>query len=368
MKFSCYKSDLNEALQFVIRAVAVKPDTPVLSGIYLRAEGSTLELQANNFSMGIITRIPINTEVAGEIVISGKLFQEFIRNMPDETISFSKEDNLLKIQSGGATVDLLTMSASDFPKVKTPETNNSFKIRATLLRDLIKRTIFAVAIDKDNRMIFKGCSFDIKGDQITLAATNTHRIAVAKAQLTESYSDSNFIAPADTLRGIMLRINPDDAENYVMINYSTRYLTFTFDNVFVTSRIIEGQFPPYDRIIPTSSTTRVIVNTAKFKRVVEFISIISQEVEYNTIKFVFADGGIDIFATSIKIGSANQNIEAEIEGDELDISFNVGYIADVLRIIESDKVVIALNDKYSPAAFTEPGKDDYVYVVTPVRA
>lgn len=367
MKFSCYKSDLAEALQFVIRAVAVKPMTPILAGIYLKAEGSMLELQANNFSTGIITRIPVNTEIAGEVVVSGKRFQEFIRNMPDDTITFSDENNSLIMESGGASVELLTMAAIDFPKVKTPETNNSFNINTNVLRNLIHKTVFAVAKD-DSRPIFTGCSFEIKGNQLAIAATNTHRLAVIKTQLADSYSESSFVIPADTLRGIMSRIDPKDVENYVMINYSTRYLTFTFDNVFVTSRLIEGQFPPYDKIIPASSTTRVTVDTAAFKRVVEFISLMSKDIEYNTIKLVFADGGIEISSNSPEVGSASQNVEAEIEGDDLEIAFNFEYIADVLRVIESKTVNIALNDKYSPAAFTEPDNDNYVYIATPVRA
>ena len=143
MKFSCYKNDLTEALQFVIRAVAVKPMTPILAGIYLKAEGSMLELQANNFSTGIITRIPVNTEVSGVTVVSGKRFQEFVRNMPDDTITFSDEDNnnSLRIESGGASVELLTMTAGDFPKVKTPETDNSFKIRPRMILVRFSRAV-----------------------------------------------------------------------------------------------------------------------------------------------------------------------------------------------------------------------------------
>lgn len=369
MKFSCYKSDLNEALQFVIRAVAVKPMTPVLAGIYLKAEGSMLELQANNFSTGIVTRIPVNTEVAGETVVSGKRFQEFVKNMPDDTITFSDEDdkNTLMIDSGGASVELLTMTASDFPKVKTPDTDNSFKIRTTTLRNLIRRSVFAVAKD-DSRPIFTGCCFEIKGDTISLVATNTHRLALVKEQLADSYNECSFVVPAETLRGLMLRINPTDTENYVTINYSTRYLTFTFDNVFVTSRLIEGQFPPYDRVIPSSSTTNVKVDTAEFKKAVEFVSLMSKETEYNTVKFVFGDGGIEISSNSPEVGGAVKNIEAEIDGDDLEISFNVDYIADVMRIIETKQINIALNDKYSPAAFTEPDNSDYIYIATPVRA
>ncbi len=369
MKFSCYKSDLTEALQFVIRAVAVKPMTPVLAGIYLKAEGSMLEIQSNNFSTGIVTRIPVNTEVAGETVVSGKRFQEFVKNMPDDTITFSDEDsnNSLTIESGGASVELLTMNASDFPKVKTPETDKSFKIRTTTLRDLIRKTVFAAAKETD-RPIFTGGYFEIKGDKISLIATNTHRFALATEQLADAYPDSSFVVPAETLRGLMLRIDPKDVENYITINYSDRYLTFSFDNVFMTARLIEGQFPPYDRIIPTSSTTQVTVDTIEFRNAVEFVSLMSKETEYNTVKLSFNNGGIEISSNSPDIGGAVKNIEAEISGDELDISFNGSYISDVLKVINGKQVNIALNDRYSPAAFTEPDNDNYVYIATPVRA
>ena len=369
MKFSCYKSDLTEALQFVIRAVAVKPMTPILAGIYLKAEGSMLELQSNNFSTGIITRIPVNTEMAGETVILGKRFQEFVKNMPDDTITFSDEDggNLLTIESGGAAVELLTMTASDFPKVKTPDTDKAFKIRTTTLRDLIRKVAFAAAKDND-RPIFTGGSFEIKDDKITLVATNTHRLALASEQLAEPYPEASFIVPADTLRGLMLRIDPKDIDNYVTIKYSERYLTFSFDNVFMTARLIEGQFPPYDRVIPSSSTTHVKVDAVEFKAAVEFVALMSKETEYNTVKLSFGNGGIEISSNSPDIGGAVKNVEADIDGDDLDINFNANYILDVLKVIDGKQLNIALNDRYSPAAFTEPDNDNYIYVATPVRA
>jgi len=367
MKFSCYKNDLSEALQFVIRAVAVKPMTPILAGIYLKADGTLLEMQANNFSTGIRTQIPVNTEAPGEIVVTGKRFQEFVRNMPDDTITFHDEDNTLVIESGGANVELLTMSPADFPKVKTPETESSFSIRTNTLRDLIRKTVFAVAKD-DTRPIFTGCCFEVRGDQISLVATNTHRLALAKEELPEAFGDCVFVVPADTLRGLLSRIDPRDSDNYIRVDYSTRYLTFTFDNVFVTSRLIEGMFPPYDRVIPTSSTTQVNVNTADFKAAIDFVALMSKETEYNTVKLVFSGEGIEISSNSPEVGGAVKRVEADFNGDELEISFNVDYIADVLRVIDSSRVNIALNDRYSPAAFTEPDNDSYVYVATPVRA
>ena len=367
MRFSCYKDDLNDALQFVIRAVAVKPQTPVLSGIYLRAEGSMLELQANNYSMGIIVRIPVNTEEPGDIVVGGKKFQEFVRNMPDKTITFFDEDNSLVMESGGASVRLLTMTTQEFPKVKTPDAESSFRIRTIVLQDLIRRTVFAAAKDDDSRPIFKGCCFEIKNNAINLVATNTHRLALAKGTLPDNYDGMSFVVPADTLRDIMNRIDSKDADNYVTVNYSRRFVAFTFDNVFVTARLIEGLFPPYDRVIPTSSTTRVTVDTKDFKEAIELVALMSKETEYNTVKFVFNSDGIEISSDSPEIGGAVKTVEADCDGDDLTIAFNAGYIIDVLKIIDTAKVEISLNDQFSPAAFIEPGNENFVYIATPVR-
>lgn len=370
MKFSCYKSDLNEALQFAVRAVAVKPQTPILAGIYLKAEGSTLEVQANNYSTGIIVKIPVNTESPGEVVIGGKRLYDFVRTIPGDTITFSTENSAgtLKIAAGGANVELMTMAAEDFPKVKRPESERSFSVSTKVMHELIRRTVFAVA-KEETRPVFTGCAFEIKGDNITLVATNTHRLALAKDKLIYSAPDCNFVVPAETLRGLMQRLDQQrDADNNIKVDYSTRYLTFSFDNVFVNSRLIEGQFPPYDRVIPSFTATNAIVNTEEFKTAVEFVGLMSKETEYNTVKFTLGDDRIEISSNSPEGEGAVKSVFAAVEGDCSEISFNVNYILDVLKVIDSFKLHIALNDCFSPAVFTEPENENYIYVATPVRA
>lgn len=367
MKFSCYKSDLLDALACVAQALPAKAQTPILSGIYLNADNSTLEIQANNFSLGIITRIPVNVEEAGAVVVSGKRLVNFTKNMLDDTITFTVEGNALRMDSGGASVDLLTMNPDDFPKVKTPDVNGSFKILGSLMRDLIKRTIFAVSKLED-RPIFTGVNVEIKGDTITLVATNTHRFALAKAKLPDTYPDCAFVVPANTLRTIMNRINPKDADNYIMINYSTRYLTFTFDNVFVNSRLIEGIFPPYDKVVPKDPDIHVTVDTNEFEQAVNFVALMSKETEFNTITFGIGDNAIEISADSNAVGNACKFVEADIDGNtDLRISFNVAYISDVLKVVDDSKLNIAFNDKYTPCLFTEPGNSNFLYVASPVR-
>lgn len=368
MKFSCYKSDLLDALTVTAQALPAKPQTPIISGIYLHADNSSLEIQANNFSTGIIARIPVNVEQAGSIVVSGKRLLNFVKNMPDDTISFAVEDNCLQLYSGGATVELLSMNPDDFPKVKQPDADNSFKILGSLLHDLIKRTIFAVAKVED-RPIVTGVLVEIKGDTITLVATNTHRLALAKAKLPDSYPDCSFVVPATTLRTILSRINPKDADNYITINYSTRYLTFQFDNVFIYSRLLEGVYPPHDKVIPKSPDTRVTIDMNDFEQAINFVALMSKETEYNTVFFDFNSGNaIEISSNSSEVGAANKFVDAVIDGNnDLRIAFNVNYISDVLKVLDSTKLNIAFNDKYSPCLFTEPNNDNFLYLATPVR-
>ena len=370
MKFSCYKGDLNEALRFVMKAVAVKPITPTLAGIYLKADGSTLELQANKLSSGIVTTLPCSTEVPGEIVVIGKQLYDYARVLHDNLITFQDEnsDNILAIESGGARIELLKMPASDFAKVKTDDLENLFLIQSVVLRELIRKTVFAVAKEEDARPIFTGCYFEIKDNQLSLVATNAHRLAFAKTELSDKYKDGAFVVPAESLRGLIDRIDPGKTDSSMRVTYSDRNMMVNFENVIMTTRLIDGAFPPYDKVIPTSSTTRVKVDTSELKRAVELVSLAAKQNEYNTAKFIFSQTGIEISSNASEGGGAGQNIVAEVEGDDLEISFNVNYIADVLRVIDSPYLNIALNDRYSPAAFTELNDDKYLYIVTPVRA
>lgn len=368
MRFTCYKNDLVEALQIVIRSVAVKPMTPILSGIYLKADDRALEMQANNFSTSISLKIPVSTEVGGEVVLGGKRFQEFIRNMPEDTVTFFGQDaaNVFSMESGGARVELLTMPVMDFPKVKVPDTDSSFKVRSTVLKNLIRKTVFAVA-KEDEHPVFKGCCFEVDENHLSLVATNSHRIAIAKELIRESDNRNSFVVPPDTLRGLMQYFDPNDIDNFVEINYSYRFVTFKFNNIYMTSRLIEGEFPLYDRIIPTDSTTQVELNKTEFRNAIDFVALIAHETEYNTVKFEIVPGQIKISADSPEVGEASKIIDADVMGDSLEISFNVDYISEVLRAIDSPRVQLSLNGRYDPILVRERDNLNYSYVVTPVR-
>lgn len=368
MKFSCYKNDLIDALKLVSKAVAAKAQTPILSGIYLNAQGNQIELQANDFSLGITAKIPAHVETEGEVVVSGKRLANFVKGMPDETLTFSDEDNQksLAIFSGGASVELMTMEVSDFPKVKPPETDRSFQISSSVLGNLIRKTVFAVAED-ESRPVFTGVLFELKPNKITLVATNTHRLALATEPI-DNHNDSPLIVPANSLNAILPMLNTESDNNLVFVNYSNRQISFTFDNFFVAVRLIEGVFPPYDKVITAENSIHVQVDAAEFKAAVKFVSLMSKEDDYNTTKFHFGKDGIEISANSNDAGYAEKKIPAQIEGNELTIAFNSAYIIDWLNAVDSKVIKLDLNGQFEPAILTELDDDNSLYVATPVRA
>lgn len=368
MKCTCAKNDLRDALQAVSKAVAVKPSTPVLGGIYLCATGNNLELHATNFQLSILATIPANVEVEGAIVIVGKVIPEIVRKLAGEIVTISNEDDnsAATFKSDAAAFSLPTMEAEDFPKINSDDPQISFRIQANALKNLIRHTVFACSKD-ESRPAFTGCNVEISGTSIKFVATNTHRIAISEDKIFDELAEPlQFIIPASTLYNIisMLAISTD---NVITVDYAGNGIAFRFDNFFVSSRLIDGTFPPYDKVIPPSCATVAEIEVADFAAAVDRISIISKNTEYNSIKLKFTQEGLEISADSLEVGKGVEHVDVNLEGPDLDISFNVSYIMDVLKIAETKNLKIGMNQSLTPADFREVGNDDFIYIVTPVR-
>lgn len=366
MKFSCYKQDLAKAITFAGKAIATKSTTPILSGIYIKADDSSVEFQATDLNAGIVAKIPAHVEVAGTAVVSGKRFVDFTRNMPDDTLTVALEQNALLLNSGGASVNLLTMSVEDFPTVKPIDDGTSLEIGMDKLAALIKKTVFAAAKD-NSRPAFFGVNFMVDGRDIACVATNTHRLAVIKDTLDDFYPACSFIVQSDTLNNLLTRLDSKETKKTVKITKTERNVAFTFDNNYVTARLIEGVFPKYEKVIPATTATHVTVETAEFNRVINFISLMSKETEHNTVKLEISDGDFKISSTSNDIGSAEQSIECSMDGESTRINFNSSYFADFLRAFDGKKLQLDFNGRYDPAKLTDPADPNYIYIVTPVR-
>ena len=370
MNCICSQRDLKEALLAASKALPNKAQTPILSNVYISAKNNALEIHATDFSLGIIAQIPAEIKNEGEIVVDGKKITEIISKFAGDIVTISNEnDEEAVFKSEASAFSLYTMNAEDFPKVGFQDFQHSFFIRTNILKKLIARSTFAASND-ESRPVFQGCSVTIEHSEITFVATNTHRLVVVKAAIEDSLSGVNtFIVPSKALNDLMWIINSAKEDSVIKVEFSDKHIAFTINQIFVTCRLIDGQFPPYEKVIPSSCATYANLDTIEFRSAINRVEIISKQNEYNTVRLKFDPDGLELSSDSYNTGKVNEHINAAVEGPNVEISFNLKYIQDFLKIAGAgDEVRIGMNDRLSPADFRLTDDKDFIYIVTPVRA
>mgnify|MGYP002626116103 CR=1 FL=1 len=370
MNCICSQRELKDALIAASKALPAKAQTPILNGIYITAKNDQLEIQATDFSLGVIAKISAEIENEGTIVVNGKNITEIISKLDGDIVTISTEEGAksANFKSEAAAFSLYTMDAEEFPKVNVQEFDHSFFIKNNVLRKLIARSTFAASND-DSRPIFQGCSVTIENSAITFVATNTHRLVVVKAEIEDDIPGENkFIIPAKTLNDLMWIINSAREDNGVKVEFSDKHIAFTVNDVFVTCRLIDGQFPPHEKVIPASCETYATLDIGEFRSAINRVEIISKQTEYNTVRLAFSNEGLELSSDSYDTGKVIEHVNAAVEGSNVEIAFNLKYIQDLLKISGGgDEVRIGMNDKLSPADFRLVDDEDFIYIVTPVR-
>lgn len=373
MKLTCAKDRLNHAVQTVQKAVAAKGTLPILSGIYLSAENNKLELQATDYEIGICCTIDAEVAIPGKIVLSGRYFQELVKRLPGESVEIasSSEDRTIKITAGTSQFNLLSLPADEFPVLKSlfDKQNgiSALTIKDNILRDLIKRTVFACATE-ESRPIFTGALLELTENDVRMVATNTHRLALKKSITENTTNNSNLkiIVPSKVLNELA-RLLTSELPVDVNICWEKTKVAFKFEDVYLESRLIEGQYPDYNRVIPPEFGTTATINTALFMDAVERVSLMAKDGEYNVIKFQFNPSEVIITSNNPDIGKAYETIPVSTDGTEIAIAFNAKYVTDILKNIGTSELLFSLNTPLSPASIKPSNDENYTYIITPVR-
>ena len=378
MKFSVSKKEFLETLNVVSGATFKDKRNPILSCIYLKTEGSSLEMQANNNNLGIVAKIPCNSEEDGDLLLESKMLIDFVKKIVGEVITVSTikdgKTSIVKIYDYKTSFTMLTLQPDAFPKVNTIEDANSFNMDAKAFKTMIDRTAFSAATD-DDRPIFTGCLFHVSKhsddgspDMVYMAATNTHRIAVHHERNTGINIDLDLdcIIPAQQLIELSKRLE----DNKIQITPSRKNIGFTFDNLIFVFRVIQGIFPDHKKVTDKNWSSRMTIDTTDFLEAVQRVALVAKKTEYSTIKFKIADDEIEISADCMDGLTAKETISGiDIEGKGIEIAFNVKYILDVLKILDSSKCVMYFNGgkALEPVKIQSADDDDFIYIVTPVR-
>jgi DNA polymerase-3 subunit beta len=374
MRFSIDQTTFLEGVQTVQRAISSKSVLPpILSGIYIEAKDNEIYLKATDLEIGIEYVIPANVEDNGSSVLPARYFVELVKKLPSMELFIEEiENSQIRISYGKSEIVLNSYDADEFPPLQQFDQTSYLSIKKNILIGGIKNVSIAASSDY-TRPIFTGILMEIfQGNLLKLVATDTHRLAYTEINLGEETSDFNtsVIIPSRSLIEISRIFKMDEGE--VRIYIDRNKILFQSDGIKITSRLIEGKFVNYKQVIPDDFSTRVRLMKRGFSDSLERASLLSRDDlskrKHNTVKLSVGEAEMKISSKSSQIGELEEELPIHLEGNTLEIGFNAKYLLDVLRVIDTDEVVMDLTTELSPGIIRPvDGKDNSLFLVLPIR-
>ena len=371
MRFTCSSQILSEACMNVQRATSSKStNLPTIEGILIKAENDKIMLTGYDLEMGIITSVTGRVEQTGSIILNAKILCDILRNVPDEHVSIECDERLIcKIKSGDSEFSITGFSEEEYPELPTVSGGFPIVVKGEVLKDMIKKTIFATA-DNGAKIVHTGVRFEISSGNIRLVAVDGYKLAIRNEKIDYEGEEKNFIIPKKTLNEIMKLAG--DGDDTVSMIVASRHIMFECGNYYIVSRLLEGEFLSYKSAIPTTAKTEVKVNTRKIISSIERTSLIITERIKSYIRCIFDNESIRISSTTA-LGTANDRILADIQGERVEIGFNNKYLLDALKVCDTDEITLRLNGSVSPIIIVPDDECSLIYernflfMVLPVR-
>ena len=367
MKFKCSKEDLIIGLNNVTKTVTSKTTMPILEGVLIETYSNNIKLTTNDLEIGSEYIIKADIEISGSTVVDLKTFNEIIRKIESEEISFEIESNIFIIKSTSGIFKLLTMNPEEFTRLPVFNVDKEITISEKMFKDMVKKTVFATSNDH-NRPVYTGALINVQDDIVDIVGIDGFRMAIRKEYLNKS-SDFRAIIPAKALTEIIKSMSEEEDE-IVKIGVNKNQALFRMGPCTVVSRIIEGDFLNYNSIIPSDVDTKVRIGRKNLLESLERVSIFSKEVSEKDKKVpVKINISIDLFQISCVsvTGDAKEKVNAVIEGKNLEIGFNPRYLIEALKAIDDDELELDFTSSVLPLIIKPITGNSYVYMVLPVK-
>lgn len=372
MKFTCSSQILSEACANVQRATSTKStNLPTIEGILIKAENDRVLLTGYDLEMGIITSVEGRVAETGSIILNAKILCDILRNVPDEFVTIESDERLIcKIKSGDSEFSITGFSEADYPELPSVSGGFPIVVNSEILKDMVKKTIIATAENSDKAILYTGVRFEVTKGNIRLVAVDGYKLAIRNEKIDYEGEEKTFIIPRKTLNEV-IKLAGDDESTVAMV-VASRYIMFECGRYVIISRLLEGDFLNYKSAIPTTAKTEVKVNTRKLISSIERTSLIITERVKSFVRCIFDSESIRISSTTA-LGTANDRILADIQGERVEIGFNNKYLLDVLKVCDIDEVTLRLNGPTSPIIIV-PEDDgsliyerNFLFMVLPVR-
>lgn len=371
MKFSLLQENFNAALTVVSRFVSAKTQLPILSHILMCTDSGRLKLSATNLELGINYWLGAKVESEGTITLPVKEIAEFVSYLSPGKIDLDlNENNLLLLTSPKAQSSFTTTASSDFPELPQIDPKTKFEIDFSVLSKSIGQIAFSAAVD-DARPVLAAIYCCFSPESILLAATDGFRLSTKEIKLNnpitlkDGVDSMVLLIPSRSLTEIT-KLSKSAKKIEIGLTSDEHQLVFVLEDLELVSRLIEGDYPDYKRIIPQSFSTKVLVGHDEFAQAIKIASVFARQ-SANVVKLIVKANSIDITANAPQIGQNKATVDAKVEGDGLEIAFNYKYISDFLSVCQGEEISIELNESLTPGKFTDVSNPDFTHIIMPVR-
>ena len=365
MRFTCSTSAMLDGLQVATKALPARTPNQILEGVLIETDLNEIILTCSDERITIVTRIDAQVDEPGRGVIRGKLFNEVVRHVTEEEIEVEMNDRFqFTIRSGGSITHIAGQDADLYPALPQLNSEREIALPQDMLRDMIQKTEFAIAVE-DMREVLTGCLLEIENGEVTMVALDGYRLALRRAKCSEVLEKFSAIIPGRAI-GDIGKLLSDDPESFVTLSYAAGKLLIKLEKTEIIVILVNGEYVQYRQIMPPVFATHVVLDLDTFRKCIDRAALIAREGNNNLLIFKIAGSEMTIEAHS-QIGDVYERLEVQHDGADINIAFNVKYLLDVVRFIDSEQIEIKMNNPISPCIITPLGDADYLHLVLPVR-
>ncbi len=368
MKFSILKENFNKALSTVSRTIPIRPPLPILNNILLKAENNELKIIATNLETGIIVSMGAKIEKQGEVSVPGKLVTEFVSSLPAEKIEVILDKEILHIKTQKTTASFNTLPAKEYPPLPSVKEKADLNFGLKQLGSSVGKTAFAASLD-EGRPILTGVKVKIAGGKLYFYATDGYRLSMSQEKISSSFKEEmELVFPAKTLVEVV-RIASEENQEEVGLSLvkEKNQAIFSTERTYVMTRLIDGEFPNIEKIIPSMFKTKVTFDTEKLLQSVKIASLFARGAS-NIIKLQIKKDGVWLSANTPQVGEDQDFVDAKVEGEDSDIAFNYRFLLDLLNNFSDKQIVFESSGPLNPGVFKPASSDSsFLHIIMPVR-
>lgn len=360
-------STLLGPLQFVTGIVERRHTLPILSNVLIEVIDQTVHFLATDLEVQIKASAKLDTpHKPGSLTVGAKKLQDILRALPpDADTALETKENRLTVKAGKSRFSLQTLAANDYPKIaEAKDKANEFSLPQREFKHVLGLVQFAMAV-QDIRYYLNGVLLSTDGNVLRVVATDGHRLSMAQYKLAEPVAKIDAILPRKTVLELIKLL--DESDDPIHLTMHQNQVKFTFAGIEIVSKIVEGKFPDYTKVIPSGYTNHVSLNRSEFLSALQRASILSND-KIRGVRLVFTKDSLSIICSNNEQEEAEENLPIPYDKDALDIAFNIAYLLDVLGHLSTETIQLSLGEaNMSSALMTQPGSDDFKYVVMPMR-